>query len=93
MFIFAGYEPEPRLSGELVNTDPQGYILTDDARRTSRAGIYAAGDVCRKNLRRVVTAVGDGATAATELEKYAAAMQEKTGLHPRKPKAVPGRRS
>ena len=89
VFIFAGYEPETALVRELVDTDPQGYILTDDARRTSRAGIYAAGDVCRKNLRQVVTAVGDGATAATELEKYAAAMQEKTGLHPRKPEAVP----
>ena len=78
MFIFAGYEPETALVRELVDTDQQGYILTDDASRTSRAGIYAAGDVCRKNLRQVVTAVGDGATAATELEKYAAAMQEKT---------------
>ena len=33
----------------------------------------------------MVTAVGDGAKAATALEKYAAAMQEKTGLRPRKP--------
>ena len=53
--------------------------------KTSCPGIYAAGDVCQKNLRQVVTAVGDGATAATELEKYAAAMQGKTGIHPEKP--------
>ena len=33
----------------------------------------------------MVTAVGDGAKAATALEKYAAAMHEKTGLRPRKP--------
>ena len=33
----------------------------------------------------MVTAVGDGAKAATALEKYAAAMQEKTGLRPQKP--------
>ncbi len=90
VFIFAGYEPETALVRSLVNTDPHGYILTDDARRTSREGIYAAGDVCRKNLRQVVTAVGDGATAATELEKYAAAMQAKTGLHPMKPAAPTG---
>jgi thioredoxin reductase (NADPH) len=45
-------------------------------------GLYAAGDVCVKALRQVVTAVGDGALAATELEKYAAAMQQKTGLRP-----------
>ena len=58
---------------------------TDRTQKTSCPGIYAAGDVCQKNLRQVVTAVGDGATAATELEKYAAAMQGKTGIHPEKP--------
>ena len=85
VFVFAGYEPESSLVSGVVDTDPQGYILTDEVRKTSRDGIYAAGDVCRKSLRQVVTAVGDGATAATELEKYAAAMQEKTGLRPSKP--------
>lgn len=87
VFVFAGYEPESSLVAGLVDMDPQGYILTDDLRKTSRDGIYAAGDVCRKSLRQVVTAVGDGATAATELEKYAADMQERTGLRPRKPKS------
>jgi thioredoxin reductase (NADPH) len=52
-------------------------------------GLYAAGDVCVKALRQVVTAVGDGALAATELEKYAAAMQAKTGLHPKMPQPEP----
>jgi thioredoxin reductase (NADPH) len=52
-------------------------------------GLYAAGDVCVKQLRQVVTAVGDGALAATELEKYAAAMHRKTGLHPRMPQSQP----
>ena len=61
--------------------DPHGYVITDKSRQTSCQGIYAAGDVCQKNLRQVVTAVGDGATAATELEKYAAAMQGRTGIH------------
>ena len=89
VFVFAGYEPETALFRGLVELDPQGYILTDENRKTSRDGIYAAGDVCRKNLRQVVTAVGDGATAATELERYAAVMQEKTGLIPRKPQEKP----
>jgi thioredoxin reductase (NADPH) len=44
--------------------------------------VYAAGDVCIKPLRQVVTATGDGALAATELEKYVAAIQRKTGLRP-----------
>ena len=44
--------------------------------------MYAAGDVCVKNLRQVVTAVGDGALAATELERSAARMHKITGLKP-----------
>jgi thioredoxin reductase (NADPH) len=42
--------------------------------------VYAAGDVCIKPLRQVVTATSDGALAATELEKYVAAVHRKTGL-------------
>ncbi len=64
-----------------MNLDPHGYVITDKSRQTSCQGIYAAGDVCQKNLRQVVTAVGDGATAATELEKYTAAMQGRTGIY------------
>ncbi len=48
-------------------------------------GLYAAGDVCVKPLRQVVTAVGDGALAATELERLCAAMQARTGLRPQQP--------
>ena len=85
VFVFAGYEPETALIRDKIETDPRGYIVTDGSQRTSLEGVYAAGDVCVKELRQVVTAVGDGAKAATALEKYAAAMQEKTGLRPRKP--------
>ena len=85
VFIFAGYEPATELVQGLADLNEQGYILTDRSQKTTADGLYAAGDVCVKPLRQVVTAVGDGAKAATALEKYAAAMQEKTGLRPRKP--------
>lgn len=82
VFVFAGYEPATGLVKGLVDINEQGYVVTDRQQKTSRDGVYAAGDVCIKNLRQVVTAVGDGALAATELERYAAAMQKKTGLRP-----------
>ena len=85
VFVFAGYAPNTDLVKDLIALDSHGYVETDRTQKTSCPGIYAAGDVCQKNLRQVVTAVGDGATAATELEKYAAAMQGKTGIHPEKP--------
>ena len=86
VFVFAGYQPATALVKGIAQLDEQGYVITDRNLLTSVEGLYAAGDVCVKSLRQVVTAVGDGALAATELERYAAAMQRKTGLHPEMPK-------
>ena len=85
VFVFAGYAPATGLVKGMAELNEQGYVVTDRSMKTSREGLYAAGDVCIKPLRQVVTAVGDGALAATELEKYAADMQKKTGLHPVQP--------
>jgi len=80
VFVFAGYAPATEALKGTVELDERGYIVTDTGQKTSADGVYAAGDVCIKHLRQVVTATGDGALAATELEKYVAAMQRKTGL-------------
>ena len=80
VFVFAGYEPATEMLKGIVELNEQGYIVTDASQKTSADGVYAAGDVCIKPLRQVVTATSDGALAATELEKYVAAMQRKTGL-------------
>jgi len=85
VFVFAGYSPATALIKDIAELTPDGYVITDRSMKTSVDGLYAAGDVCVKALRQVVTAVGDGALAATELEKYAAAMQQKTGLRPKQP--------
>ena len=80
VFVFAGYAPATEILKGTVELNEQGYIVTDAYQKTSVDGVYAAGDVCIKPLRQVVTATSDGALAATELEKYVAAMQRKTGL-------------
>lgn len=82
VFVFAGYEPATDLVKGLAELNEQGYIVTDRNQKTNIDGLYAAGDVCIKSLRQVVTAVGDGALAATELERYAAKMQKETGKKP-----------
>lgn len=69
IFVFAGYVPNTGWIGNHIDLDPQGYIITDSNKKTNIEGVYAAGDVCVKNLRQVVTAVADGAIAATSLEK------------------------
>jgi len=85
VFVFAGYAPATGLLKDIAELTPDGYVVTDRSLKTSVEGLYAAGDVCVKALRQVVTAVGDGALAATELEKYAAELQKKTGIYPEKP--------
>ena len=72
LFGFLGMIPNTdRLEGsgiELMN----GYIRADESTRTNIAGVFAAGDIRTKELRQVVTAVSDGATAAYQAEKYLA---------------------
>lgn len=70
VFVFVGYEPISGIFKGKVDLDSQGYIVTDEDMKTSVDGVYAAGDVRPKKLRQLVTAVSDGAVAATNIEKY-----------------------
>ena len=85
VFVFAGYAPATQMLKGIVALNEQGYIVTDASQKTSAEGVYAAGDVCIKPLRQVVTATADGALAATELEKYVAAVHRKTSLRANAP--------
>lgn len=87
IFVFAGYVPNTALVKDMVQLDAQGCILTDANMQTSIPGVFAAGDVCVKPLRQVVTAVADGALAACAMEKVAARAHETTGLVPKVPHA------
>ncbi len=80
VFVFVGYSPENELVKGKIELNPQGYVVTDPNQKTSVDGVYAAGDICVKNLRQVVTAVSDGAIAATSLEKYLGGQYRKLGI-------------
>ncbi len=75
VFIYVGFTPSTDLVKGLVELDENGYIITDEQMSTNIAGIFAAGDVRKKMLRQVVTAVSDGATAAETAEKYLEGMK------------------
>lgn len=79
MFIFVGYAPATDILKEEVELD-RGYIVTDQNKKTNIDGVYAAGDVTIKNLRQVVTAVSDGAIAATSLEEYVEKLHKKYNI-------------
>jgi len=70
VFVFVGNVPNSKFLNEIIKLDQKGYILTDGNMMTSQEGIYACGDVRKKLLRQVITACGEGATAAFAAQKY-----------------------
>ncbi len=70
VFIFIGYIPNADFTRGVVKLDKDGYILTDDDMATSKKGIFSCGDCRKKLLRQIITACGDGATAAFSAQHY-----------------------
>lgn len=70
VFIAVGIHPETAICNNLVKCDDNGYVLADETCKTSVPGVYAAGDIRKKPLRQVITAVADGANAAVSAASY-----------------------
>ncbi len=70
VFIYVGLIPNTTFLGDLVQKDSAGFIITDEDLATKTKGLFVAGDARKKTLRQITTAVGDGALAAVNLEKY-----------------------
>lgn len=70
IFPYIGSDPVTDFAKNLGITDERGYIVVDRQMKTAVPGIFAAGDVCVKPLRQIVTAVSDGATAISSVSEY-----------------------
>jgi thioredoxin reductase (NADPH) len=70
LFIFIGQIANTELVKDIVKTDEWGFVVADETTRTSKEGIFVAGDVRSKEIRQITTAVADGTNAAKYLEKY-----------------------
>jgi thioredoxin reductase (NADPH) len=70
VFIFIGQHPNSEILGGLVPVDAGGHVLTDLWMRTPRPGLFVAGDVRADSARQLVSAAGDGATAAIAADRY-----------------------
>ncbi len=70
VFFFIGLSPNTEFLKDFVNTDENGYIIVNENYETNIKGCFAAGDVIKKKVRQIATAVGDGAAAGVNIKDY-----------------------
>ncbi|MDR1490056.1 MAG: FAD-dependent oxidoreductase [Desulfovibrio sp.] len=70
LFVFVGFEPLSRFLPAEIARDEQGFVITDTEMRTNLPGVFAAGDIRSKLCRQIITAAGEGATAANAVNSY-----------------------
>ncbi len=70
VFLSIGHIPNTKIFKGLVDLDEQGFIKTDERRKTNLSGVFAAGDVQDPIYKQAITAAGTGCQAALEAEKY-----------------------
>lgn len=70
VFVAVGIVPDSGILSEIVSCDEKGYVLAGEDGVTSTPGIFAAGDIRKKKLRQIVTAVADGACAIQSVQEY-----------------------
>lgn len=85
VFVLAGRKPATTLIKGLAECDEDGSLLVNERSETSCPGLFAAGDVCKKELRQVATAVGQAAACATQLERFLEDARKTTGITPEQP--------
>lgn len=70
VFIAVGIHPNTELLKGMVEMDEAGYIVAGEDCATHVPGIYVAGDIRKKPIRQIITAVADGANAAVSAGAY-----------------------
>lgn len=70
VFVAVGVIPATSAFQGFVEMDENGYIIADETCVTSREGIFAAGDIRKKPMRQIITAVADGANAVYSAQEF-----------------------
>jgi thioredoxin reductase (NADPH) len=73
VFVAIGHEPRSGLVRDVIDVDPDGYVLVQEGTTsTSLEGVFAAGDLVDRTYRQAVTAAGTGCAAAIDAERWLA---------------------
>ena len=70
VFIAIGQKPHNEPFKDLVELDKNGFVITNELMETSVPGIFAIGDTRKKDVRQVITALGDASVAAVMVDRY-----------------------
>jgi len=70
VFFYVGQLPQTDFLRGVAELNDDGYIVTDNHLRTSRPGLFACGDARAGLIKQIANAVGEGALAAIEAERY-----------------------
>ena len=73
--MYIGQIPNTAWLKDTVELDEYGYIVTDELLRTELPGVFACGDAHANPLKQIVMAVGEGALAAVQAERYLDALE------------------
>jgi thioredoxin reductase (NADPH) len=77
VFVAIGHDPRSDLVRDVLQTDPEGYVLVRGrTTATSIDGVFAAGDLVDRTYRQAVTAAGSGCSAAIDAERWLADHEE-----------------
>jgi thioredoxin reductase (NADPH) len=72
LFVFIGAEPRTQWLEGVVDRDDHGFILANERMETSVPGVFVAGDVRAGSVKRIASAVGEGAMAVQFIHGYLA---------------------
>jgi len=89
VFVFVGLEPDTQFVRGLVDLDPRGFVRTGATLETSQPGVFAAGDARLGSSKQLVSAAGEGATAALMIRQYLQSLKSIPGAVAERP-AVAG---
>ncbi len=76
VFIFIGHTPNTQIFKGQLELDELGYLKVDDKMQTSKAGVFAGGEVADPHFRQVVTSAGMGAAAAIQATRFLEAEEQ-----------------
>jgi thioredoxin reductase (NADPH) len=81
VFVAIGHEPRSALVRDLLDLDPDGYVLVQGrTTSTSLEGVFAAGDLVDRTYRQAVTAAGSGCAAAIDAERWLAEQEDESAI-------------